>query len=69
MVRLDIRTLQWRHRAALITWCNAAGGSERSGESPEFLGSCSVRPSQGAEYDISRTRIQIALELTPDRFR
>ena len=54
-------------------WDSAAtsrpGRSERGGDSPEFFGHGGVRPGQRAQHHISRTRIQIALKLTPDRFR
>ena len=46
-----------------------SGRSERGGDSPEFFGHGGVRPGQRAQHHISRTRIQIALKLTPDRFR
>jgi hypothetical protein len=45
------------------------GRSERGGDSPELLCQAGVRPGQRAQRHIGRTRIQIALKLTPDRFR
>jgi hypothetical protein len=44
------------------------GWSDRGGDSPKFLGHSGARPRQPAQHHISRTRIQIALKLTPDRF-
>ena len=45
------------------------GWSHRGGNSPKFLGHSGARPRKPAQHHISRTRIQIALKPTPDRFR
>jgi hypothetical protein len=45
------------------------GWSDRGGDSPKLLGYRRSRPRQSTQHHISGTRIQIALKLTPDRFR
>lgn len=42
------------------------GRSDRGGEGPEFFGDGGVCPGQRAQRHFSRTRIQVALKLTPD---
>ena len=71
--------LRSKHRATRVhplsdTRCDypatsRPGCSDRGGDSPKFLSHSHTPPGQPAQHHIGRTRIQIALKLTPDRFR